>query len=47
MSRREEDSQNLQQKPIESFLPPEALGGAAGKIKQDKHQKAKFSGGKF
>lgn len=47
MARREEDSQNLQQKPIESFLPPEVLGGAAGKIKQTKHEKAKFSGGKF
>jgi hypothetical protein len=47
MARREEDSQNLQQKPIESFLPPEALGGAKGSIKQDRHQKAKFSGGKF
>lgn len=47
LSRTEDTSEQLQQKPVEAFLPPEALGGAAGKIKQTKHEKAKFSGGKF
>jgi len=40
-------SEKLQQQPFEKFLPREALGGDKGAIKQTKHEKAKFSGGKF
>jgi hypothetical protein len=40
-------SEKLQQQPFEKFLPREALGGEKGAIKQTKHEKAKFSGGKF
>lgn len=47
LSRTEDTSQKLQQKPIEYFMPPEVLGGDKGAIKQTKHEKAKFSGGKF
>ncbi len=47
LSRTDATSQKLQQKPIESFMLPEVLGGDKGSIKQSKHEKAKFSGGKF
>lgn len=47
LSRTDDTSQTLQQKPIEYFMPPEVLGGDKGSIKQTKHEKAKFSGGKF
>lgn len=47
LSRTDATSQKLQQKPIESFMLPEVLGGDKGSVKQSKHEKAKFSGGKF
>ena len=46
ITRRQEDSEALQQQPIERFLPPEVLGDK-GSVKQTRYQKAKFSGGKF
>lgn len=47
LSRTDNTSVTLQQKPIESFMLPEVLGGDKGSIKQTKHEKAKFSGGRF
>lgn len=47
LSETEETSKDLQQAPIETFLPPEVLGGEKGSIKQSKHEKMKFSGGAF
>lgn len=39
-------SEKLQQQPFNFFLPADVLG-EKGSIKQNKHEKAKFSGGKF
>ena len=47
LSRTDNTSQKLQQKPIESFMLEEFMGGNEGKIKQQRNQKLKFSGGKF
>lgn len=47
LSRTDNTSQKLQQKPIEHFMLDEFMGGSEGKIKQQKNQKLKFSGGKF
>jgi hypothetical protein len=47
LSETEETSKDLQQAPIEIFLPPEVMGGERGAIKQSKHEKMKFSGGAF
>ena len=47
LSRTDNTSQKLQQKPIESFMLEDFMGGSEGKIKQQKHQKLKFSAGKF
>lgn len=46
LSGTQQTSEKLQQQPFNFFLPPEALG-EKGSIKQTKHEKAKFSGGKF
>jgi hypothetical protein len=43
----EETSKDLQQVPIEYFMPPQVMGGESGKVKQTKHQRMKFSGGAF
>lgn len=42
----EETSKDLQQAPIEFFLPPEVLG-ERGSVRQKKYEKMKFSGGAF
>ncbi len=47
LSRTDNTSQKLQQKPIESFMLEEFMGGSSGKIAQQRNQKLKFSGGKF
>lgn len=47
LSRTDNTSQKLQQKPIEGFMLEEFMGGSEGKIKQQRNQKLKFSGGKF
>lgn len=47
LSETEETSKDLQQVPIEYFLPPAVTGGARGSIKQNKHERLKFSGGAF
>lgn len=47
LSETEETSRDLQQVPIEYFLPPAVTGGDKGSIKQSKHEKLKFSGGAF
>lgn len=47
LSETEETSKDLQQSPIEIFLPAEVMAGERGAIKQGKHEKMKFSGGAF
>lgn len=47
LSRTDNTSQKLQQKPIEHFMLEEFMGGSSGKIAQQRNQKLKFSGGKF
>lgn len=43
----EETSKDLQQVPIDYFMPPQVSGGESGKVKQKKHERMKFSGGAF
>ena len=47
LSRTDNTSQKLQQKPIEGFMLEEFMGGEKGAIKQTRNQKLKFSAGKF
>ena len=47
LSRTDNTSQKLQQKPVEGFMLEEFMGGSSGKIKQQRNQKLKFSAGKF